>query len=209
MTIDLREDEITLADHVAAGVAKKWRRVQVDDVKSELRVWLCENHKYLVRWREEGMWGRNKLRASLRRKANKFCRQEFETVKPWTVDYEYTEQAVHALLEALFSYSDWSEIAGDSGSDVWASLADVSSAFETLSEVDRDLLKARFGLGLRFGEIADRFELSSSDAARMRVNRAVGRVAERASRGTVRWTAGADLSARGEFWNGQGRGAVE
>lgn len=187
MGLDLLPEEISMADAIAGSAARTWRRVQADDVKSELRMWLCENHKYVVRWREEGTWGRNKLRVSLRRKANKYCRQEFEVQKPWTKDYEYTTVAVAALLEALFSYDDWTEISSDGDSDVWASLSDVSNAFETLSVVDKDLLRSRYELGLRFGEIADRLDLASPDAARMRVNRAVDRVAERASRGTVRW----------------------
>lgn len=210
MPVDLHPEEISLANAVAGSAAKQWRRVQGDDVKSELMIWLCENHKYLVRWREEGTWGRNKLRVALRRRANKYCRQEFEKVKPWTKDYEYTQVAVCALLEALFAYDDWSEISADGDSEVWASLTDVSSAFETLSVVDRDLLRCRFELGLRFAEIAERLDLASPDAARMRVNRAVGRVAERASRGTVRWPGtGGSLAPMGVAWmNGETGGVA-
>ncbi len=150
------------------------------------------------------------MRVALRRRANKYCRGEFEKVKPWTKDYEYSTVAVCALLEALFAYDDWSEISENGDSDVWASLTDVSSAFETLSDVDRDLLRCRFELGLRFAEIAERLELASPDAARMRVNRAVGRVAERASRGTVRWPAtGGSLSPSGSFWANGEQGGVE
>lgn len=185
--LDIEPDELAAADAIAGSIAKRWGRIRTDDVKSELRLWLCENHKYLVRWRDEGAHGRNKLRASLRRKANKFCRMEFEMVKPWSPDYEYSDDAIQALLEALFSYEDWTEIVQDSSSDIWASLADVSNAYATLSDVDKGLLRLRYGLGLRFGEIADELDLVSPDAARMRVNRAVGRVTERASRGTVRW----------------------
>lgn len=208
MQLDIHDWELKLADDIAIGIGKKWRRVQVDDVKSELRMWLCENHKYLVRWRDEGVWGRNKLRASLRRRANKFCRQEWETVKPWTKDYEYTPEACAALLEAVFAYDDWTEItSGDS--DVWASLADVSQAFETLSVVDRQLLRLRLEEGCRFAEIAERMELASPDAARMRVNRALSRVAERSSQATVRWPAHLSLRPKSSAWLNGETGGLE
>ena len=209
MAADVEEWEIALASQVGAGIAKNWQRVSTEDVIGDLHLWLCENARYLVRWREEGTHGRNKLRLSLKRRANKFCRGEFETIKPFTVDWEYTEEACAALLEAIFAYTDWSEITTDGDSDVWASLADVSRAFDTLSQVDRGLLELRYGNGLRFQEIADEVGLASADAARMRVNRALKRVAERASRGTVRWVAGMDLSPKGHYWMNGKRGAVE
>lgn len=74
--MDLHDDEIKLADDIAAGVGKRWRRLSIDEVKAELRLWLCENIKYVQRWREEGKHGRNKLRLSLRRRANQHCREE-------------------------------------------------------------------------------------------------------------------------------------
>lgn len=203
MSLDISPEEVNLADTVARSVSRQWTRVNADDVQAELRLWLCENHKYVLRWREEGSWGWNKLRASLRRRAHKFARGEFETMKPWTNDHEYTADAVQALLEALFAYADWSEIAGDSGSDVWASLADVSKAYESLSADDKLLLRLRFGDGLMFAEVADSFGLGTADAARMRVNRAVGRVAERASRSTVRWSRGRRLATRGQLARGE------
>lgn len=201
--------EIELASSIGAGIAKNWQRVNTEDVVADLHLWLCENDHYLVRWREEGTHGKNKLRVSLKRRANKFCRGEFEIQKPFTADWQYSEEACAALLEAIFSYDDWTEITTDGDSDVWASLADVSRAFDTLSKVDKGLLELRYGQSLRFQEIADRVGLTSADAARMRVNRALKRVAERASRGTVRWVAGMDLAPKGQFWLNGRTGVVE
>ena len=85
----------------------------------------------------------------------------------------------------------------DGNSDVWASLADASRAYDTLNQTDKLLLKLRLGAELRFAEIAEELDLPSPDAARMRVNRALARVAERASDGSARWTARMDFANKG------------
>lgn len=190
MSLDLHEDEIEVATYVASSVGWKWSRVRVEDVKSHLFLWLAENYKYVVRWREEGDLGRNKLRLSLRRAANRFCRTEFDVIKPMKRQWDYSTEAATQLLEASFGYDDWSEIA-EGQSDVWAALTDITAAYETLSQVDRALIRSRLGDGKRYSAIAEEAGLSTPDAARMRVNRALQRVAERASSGqTARWPVG-------------------
>ncbi len=206
---DIQAWEIDLARDIGSRVGRNWQRVQTEDVVADLYLWLAENTHYLARWREEGTHGRNKLKLSMKRRANKYARGEFETIKPFTKDWEYTEEACAALLEAMFTYEDWTEITTDGDSEVWASLADISRAFDTLSVVDRSLLQLRYGRQFKFQEIADEVQLSSADAARMRVNRALGRVADRASRGTVRWVAGMDLAPKGQVWLNGVKGAVE
>lgn len=206
---DVEEWEIKLAEQIGRSVGSHWARVPTEEVVADLYLWLTENSHYLKRWREEEAHGRNKLRVSLKRQANKFCRKEFETIKPFQKDFEYTLEACAALLEAIFTYEDWTEITTDGDSDVWASLADVSRAFDTLSQVDKQLLSLRYGRQLKYQEIADSVRLASADAARMRVNRALTRVADRASSGTVRWVAGMDLAPKGTYWLNGKTGAVE
>ncbi len=91
----------------------------------------------------------------------------------------------------------------DLGTQPWAVL--ITEILDRYS----DRLQLRYGRELKFQEIADEVQLSSADAARMRVNRALGRVADRASRGTVRWVAGMDLSPKGQVWLNGKTGAVE
>ena len=199
--MDLHDDEIKLADDIAAGVGKRWRRLSIDEVKAELRLWLCENIKYVQRWREEGKHGRNKLRLSLRRRANQHCREENDAQQPWTPEWEYTPEATATILELVFAYSDWTEIATDGNSDVWASLTDVSAAFETLNKTDKKLLVLRYEMGCKYGEIATELELSSADAARMRVTRALNRCAERAGEKTVRFVAHTPLKPQSTVYD--------
>lgn len=187
--MDLTPEEIKLADDVAAGVGRRWRRLTVEEVKAELRFWLCENIKYVQRWREEEKHGKNKLRASLRRRANQYCREETTAQQPWASEWEYTPEATAAVLEALFAYKDWTDISPNGDTHVWASLTDVNAAYQTLSKVDKKLLACRHELGWRYQEIAEEFDLSSADAARMRVGRALNRCAERAGEKTVRFVA--------------------
>ena len=187
--LDLLPEEIKLADNIAAGVGKRWRRLSIDEVKAELRFWLCENIKYVRRWRKEEEHGFNKLRMSLRRRANQYCREESTAQQPWSSEWEYTPEATAGVLELLFAYKDWTDISPDGDSDVWASLTDVSSAYQTLSKVDKKLLACRYELGWRYQEIADEMDLASADAARMRVGRALNRCAERAGEKTIRWVA--------------------
>lgn len=209
MASDVEAWEIQLATQIGSSIGRNWQRVATEDVVADLHLWLCENDHYLRRWRDEGSHGRNKLRTSLKRRANKFCRGEFETQKPFTRDWDYSMEACGALLEAILTYDDWTEITTDGDSDVWASLADVSRAYDSLSHVDRTLLRLRYADQLKYQEIADEAKLSSADAARMRVNRALGRVADRASTGTVRWVAGMDLAPKGQFWLNGRTGVVE
>ena len=187
--MDIQPNELKLADGIAHSIGQRWRRVPTDDVVSELRLWLASNVKYLVAWREEGDLGWNKLRASLRRRANAFCREEHNIQKPWQRTYVYTAEAAGQALTLIFNYSDWTEISADGDSDVWSTLVDISAAFDSLSRVDRKLLRLRFERELPYADIADALSLVSSDAARMRVNRALARVVDRASDATVRWPA--------------------
>ena len=200
--MDLKPEEIKLADDIAAGIGKRWRRVSVDEVKAELRLWLCENHKYVVQWRKEGQHGRNKLRLSLKRRANQHCREENTAQQPWSPEWEYTPDATGTILELYFAYEDWAEISPDGDSDVWASLTDVSGAFQTLNVVDKKLLALRYELGFKYGEIAETMELASADAARMRVGRALNRCAERAGEKTVRFVKGATRKKTPEMYDG-------
>lgn len=201
MPLDITRSELDLAERIAWGIGARWSRVRVEDVRAELHLWMCENHKYLLAWREEGKHGTNKLGLSLRRAANKFCRREHDTIKPAASDYAYSTQAAAALIEALLTYPDWSEFAIDGDSDVWASLSDMSRAYQTLSPADQRLLRWRLGEGRSYDRIAAELGLPSPDAARMRVNRALARGAERASHGiTAHWPAHTDLAPRGRPW---------
>ena len=199
MTLDFTERELKLAGQVGWQVGSHWPRVDAAEVVADLHLWLCENHHYVQRWRDAGEHGRNKLNLSLRRRANKFCRRERDVIKPNRPDYVYPTAAVGPLLAALFQYDDWTDIVQDGDSDIWASLADVSRAYDTLNATDKLLLRWRLGSGLRFAEIAEELDLPSPDAARMRVNRALARVAERASDGSARWTPRMDFRDRGRL----------
>ena len=187
--MDFEESELKLADGIAHAIGNRWARVSTDDVVSELRLWLASNYRYVLQWREESTHGLNKLRASLRRRANSFCREEHIAQKPWHRTYVYTAEAVGCALTLIFNHEDWSEVSPDGNSDVWSTLVDVSTAFDSLSRVDKKLLRLRFELELPYKDIAGELSLVSPDAARMRVNRALTRVVDRASDATVRWPA--------------------
>ena len=67
--------EIKLAEKVAWRVGSKWQAVEIDDLQSHLYLFMAENVKHLVRWRDEP--GDNgKLYVALRREAARYCAKE-------------------------------------------------------------------------------------------------------------------------------------
>lgn len=176
-------EEIALAERVGGSIASRWRLVEADDVKSQLKLWLFENEHFVDLYRET-VGGEAKLIVALKREANKFAaaEQQARLGRPMRADNLYTPERLAIILPFIFD--EWPQsvvpenpVTGqtyassnpqDYGNAV-AILADVSAAFHGLSKKTRDLLKLRFQDGLTFSELAEFFEISQP-AAKKRVD---------------------------------------
>lgn len=186
MTVEPNAEEIQAADKMGRYIGRAWPNVDTDDIVAELYLWLCRNGRHLERWREEGAHGANKLRVSLGRHARKFARKEHEIVTGGRTDEEqssYEEAELEVLLTFVFTDDEWAT----AGSDLLASLADVSSALHGMQPADVALLRARYGVDRTLSDIGAELGCTE-DAARMRVKRTLERLAQRLSGEGVGWS---------------------
>lgn len=179
------QDEVSLADRIAAGASKNWRTVELDDLKSHLRLWLFENVRYVEAYRQPENEG--KLIVALKREANKFCasEQEARIGRRLREDNFYTVGRVARILPFLFD--EWPQSVAmenpatgqtytrgnpeDYGNAV-AILADVKGAFYGMSKPVQQLLIWRFRDGKTFDEIAEILNISQP-GTKKRVDRAL------------------------------------
>lgn len=187
MTVEPLPEEIQAADKVGRYVGRSWPNVDTDDLVAELYLWLCRNGRHLERWREEGVHGANKLRVSLARHARKYARREHDIVTGGVVEEgaAYEEAELEVLLTFVFTDDEWAT----AGSDLLASLADVSSALHGMAAADVQLLRDRYGRDRTLNDIGAELGCTE-DAARMRVKRTLDRLCQR-------------LAGEGAVWSGR------
>ncbi len=143
-----------------------------------------ENIRHVERYRTLGREGVAKFTASLYRRANTFCSTEARKMvitpkgSPNTDDLYTTQEVEIVLVAILNNQSDTIAAAGD---DVWTRIADVSGAWTSMRPAEKKLLHLRYGRGLPYDEIAKELNGIESDAARMRVGRAIQRLRLRSS----------------------------
>lgn len=186
--VSINERELTLARKVAYRVASKWSMVDVEDLASELILWLFEHEATVARYRFEE-FGEPKLFVALRRTASKYCvkEQESRTGAPLFDDDPYTIGQVERGLPFIFEdipQTVLPEFGGESykGSPGMALviLTDLRGAFQDMPEQVRETLTLRFRDGLTFADMG-RLTGISGEAAKKRVTRAVRRLRDRLS----------------------------
>jgi len=170
-----------MAQTVARRASLRWG-LDTDEVLAVLQLWLCEQYKYVKRYRaEEG--GSQKLVASLFRYANKWARKELDahTITSATQakveDTMYETRDIEVAVTLMFMDA---EAHAQYPDDWWATVADVSGCFSSLSRMDKELIVWRYHFHYDYEDIGQRMEISA-DAARLRVRRIIEKLTKRAS----------------------------
>lgn len=187
--IDILPEELALARSIGKQVARKWKAVEQDDVVAYLNLWLVQNNKTLIRYRQEDK-GKDKLNLSMRRAANKYCLKEQKIANGGilTDNLYYTVDQVRAMLPYIWeleswtqnSTSDWagtriSNTAPEAFDNALAMLADVSGAFYGLNKRNQLILTLRFKESKNYKDIAKALSIEE-DGAKSAVHRAISRL---------------------------------
>lgn len=183
------DKELRLAEVIAAKVGKRWKNVEVEDLRSHLYLWLFDNQRALHRWRSE-VGGEGKLYNSLRREASKYCSAETSARinRPLDETPAYPVDVLERALPFIFEGTPETlvrinpatgeplEAFTESGRAL-ALLADVRGAYYGLPREVQEVLAWRFRDGLTFEEIGELSEMTK-DGAKKRVTRAVRRLSD-------------------------------
>lgn len=177
--------ELTLARKIAYRIGSKWGGVDVEDVTSELILWLYDNEATVDRYREED-GGEGKLYVSLRRAASKYCAKEQAQVNGAPLEDEYSLSVIERAMPFVFEDVPQTTIRVnpyngapvdtlyDSGNAL-ALLTDIKSAYVDMPYEVRHVLALRFRDGLSYQEIGDILGITDR-GAKARVSRGVFRV---------------------------------
>jgi DNA-directed RNA polymerase specialized sigma24 family protein len=179
------DDELVLAKRISISVGSKWSAVEIDDLTSELILWLYAHADTVRRYRtEEG--GQGKLFVALRRTAGRYCvkAQEARTGGPLETDAPYSTAQIERAMPYIFEpipettvFEKYGKPAGaypTDGGKVRAILLDVSIAYDALPPEHKTVLTLRFRDGLTYTDIGALTGVSDV-AARARVIRALER----------------------------------
>lgn len=184
--MSITDDELALAAKVAYTVGRKWK-IEIEDLKQHLTLWLFENYTAVERWRKET--GDGKLYVSLRREAGKYCAKETaaNVGQPIEKDNEYDFDTVKKIIPFIWEITEFGagNLLGESQVAI-AVLTDVSSAYHGLNKEDKELIKLRFRDGKSYAVLGQYLEVTP-DAARMRLNRSVQRLVDKLAGEPLHW----------------------
>lgn len=196
ITEKIYDDYKLLVRTVAGQFGKRYQMIDRDDIEQELWMWFMTHPKKTNEWTKLDRKESDKLFArSLRNAAHDYCQKEKAKVLGFSADDNYYYDK--AIIEQILPYLLKAEVANDidliatldliqsdlsitnsSGSNPaehgnWiAYFSDVSKAFNELPEEKQNLLRLRYMEDIGPGELASQLN-TSSDAARMKVNRAL------------------------------------
>jgi DNA-directed RNA polymerase specialized sigma24 family protein len=155
VTEEITAEEIKLARQGALSAYRSGRGVvESQDLVGEANLWLVSHMPKVVQWRDQGRHGRNKLRNACRQRCLTIIakeRQRRSGLEPGDAFY-YSAQIIRELLPDIFDVDDWnntsmamsSEVRSPSrpseGNNRLAMIADIRSAFYSLSQKDQDFL---------------------------------------------------------------------
>lgn len=177
--MNLTLDEIRIIRAIARYFASKWRRVELDDLTSELTLWAYQHYKTVDEWRKDSK-GEGKLYVTLKREAAKYCAKETQkhSIRPIESDNYYTKDQLVRIIPYIW------ESVPETGTDVKLPqdtnlaitiLADVRGAFYSLNKAEQSLLEIRYRLELSQLEIGELLGLSDRGAEK-RIQRALQRL---------------------------------
>ena len=182
-----------IVDSVSYEYKKKFKDIDIEDIRQELYRWFVEHPNKLESWVAIGEKdAKNLIYRSLRNQALDYCNHWKAKSGGFEVSdlYYYEAGMVEALLPSVlmghFSTSvklDLGKTSGggapSEGGNVMAMMIEIDYAYWKLSKEDRKILFLRHADSREFQDIANELSLGSEDAARMRHKRAIKRLVNR------------------------------
>jgi len=181
------EDYEGVVGSIAYEFSRKYRMVDVDDLRQELWVWFLTHPNKVKFWHDQHDRKQStKLVArSLRNAAKDYCQKEKAKSIGFRVEdnYYYDKNMLESLIPAVLtgnreapamndlSVSNVKKVASE-GNNWPAICSDIEKAISKLNKEQRDIVILRYASGLELGAIASELSISQ-DAVRMRVNRAL------------------------------------
>lgn len=175
-----------LVSYIAYEFSRKYRMLEVSDIRQELWLWFLEHPNKLKSWEKMDDKQSVKLVArSLRNCAKDYCQKEKAKIAGYNVEdnYYYDKQILEMILPAVLrgdstapsmvdlGFTATKKVASEGG-NWFAMMADVEKALGKLGEEQFNIIYLRFGDGSDNATLASELSISE-DAARMRVNRAI------------------------------------
>jgi DNA-directed RNA polymerase specialized sigma24 family protein len=174
---------------VAYRYGSKWSAVEVEDLTSHLYLWLCQNTKWLEKWRLNT--GDGELYVSLKNEAIRYCvKEQTEAVgRPISEGNFYTPAVLERALPYIFEdipettvkinpRTGHAEPISGEANLALTILVDIKGAFYGLPKKYQTELQWYYRDGLTFEEIGELRGLTK-DGAKKRIDKAVQRLSDR------------------------------
>lgn len=176
-----------LVNTLSYEFSRKFRMVQVDDIRQEMWVWFLEHPNKLAYWEDnyDSKECTKLVARSLRNAAKDYCQREKAVKLGYRVEdlYYYDKELLEIILTAVLSgdesapsfidlgFTKSRKVLSEGGN--WLSMcADVERALDLLQKEQRSIIYLKYGLGLDSLALAVEMKVSA-DAVRMRINRAI------------------------------------
>lgn len=182
-------DEMKSARAIAYRIGSKWALVDVEDVQSELYLWLVKHENKLVEWRADER-GRGKLYVALKNQALKYCTKETATRsgQPLKRQGFYNEEMLFRALPFIFEAWPETTVRQDPKtgrvldrpfefSNAMVIMGDIKNGFNQLPPDMREVVEWYFSDGLTYAEIGNLKNITK-EGARQYVARCVRRISE-------------------------------
>jgi DNA-directed RNA polymerase specialized sigma24 family protein len=172
---------------VATEYHKKFNVVEYDDIKQSLYQWFPEHPNKLEEWVAIGPKdAKNLIYRSLRNQALDYCQRWKAKSLGYDVSdlYYYESDVIEALLPPVLR-NEWGVThklnlgrpgrpsAPSEGGNLQAMMIEIDSAYLKLNKDEQNILFLRYAESMDYGDIAKELDCGTSDAARMRSNRAL------------------------------------
>jgi RNA polymerase sigma factor (sigma-70 family) len=181
------EDYEGVVGSIAYEFSRKYRMVDVDDLRQELWVWFLTHPNKIKYWHDthDSKQSTKLIARSLRNAAKDYCQKEKAKSVGFRVEdnYYYDKNMLESLIPAVLTGNREAPVMNDlsvtnvkkvaSEGNNWPAIcSDIEKAISKLNKEQRDIVILRYASGLELGAIASELSISQ-DAVRMRVNRAL------------------------------------
>jgi RNA polymerase sigma factor (sigma-70 family) len=181
------EDYEGVVASIAYEFSRKYRMVDIDDLRQELWVWFLSHPNKVKHWHEvhDKKQSVKLIARSLRNSAKDYCQKEKARAVGYRVEdnYYYDKNMLESLLPAVLTgnreapeLNDLSVIntkkMASEGNNWPAICSDIEKAMSKLNKEQRDMIVLRYASGFELTVIASELSITQ-DAVRMRINRAL------------------------------------
>lgn len=181
------EDYEGVVASISYEYSRKYRMVDIDDLRQELWVWFLTHPNKVKYWHDshDSKQSTKLIARSLRNAAKDYCQKEKAKSVGFRVEdnYYYDKNMLESLIPAVLTGNREAPAVNDltpinvkkvaSEGNNWPAIcADIEKAISKLQKEQRDIIILRYASGFELAVIASELSISQ-DAVRMRVNRAL------------------------------------